>query len=409
MGAVWYHARAELRRRWRASLLLILLVGIAGAAVLTAWAGARRSATAYERFREETLAGDIDIVFDGAPAELDPADVQALKDLPQIEAITESMFPFVVPAGSGFYPFLDFLAYSPVDDAALTKIDRPRILDGRIPRSDAVDEAAVLDLYADEAGLEVGDEIELESFGPDQLEPLFTTGDAGPPAGPRVTVRVTGIIAAPTFLSESVGSFVPRLFLTPAFGDAHADDMAAYPGGFTARLRNGADDGRAVEAAAREIFAGEEGLEITHSSEVDERIEASIDVIVGALLVTALLAAVAGLVAIGQAFARHASLERDGQADLAALGMTRRERRVALALGLVPAIVGGVALAAGLSVLASALLPVGIARRAEPDTGIRVDGMVLVLGTAGVLLVLAAIAMLAAIPASRDSRRAAAA
>ena len=87
--------------------------------------------------------------------------------------------------------------------------------------------------------------------------------------------------------------------------------------------------------------------------------------------------------------------------------MTRRERRVALALGLVPAIVGGVALAAGLSVLASALLPVGIARRAEPDTGIDVDGMVLLLGTAAVLLVLTAIALLAAIPASRDSDRAA--
>ena len=136
--------------------------------------------------------------------------MQALKDLPQIEAITESSFPFVVPAGSGFYPYLDFLAYSPADDAALTKIDRPRILDGRMPGPDAVDEVAVLDLYADEAGLQVGDEIELESFHPDQLEPLFTTGDAGPPAGPRVTVRVTGIIAAPTFLSESVGSFVPR-------------------------------------------------------------------------------------------------------------------------------------------------------------------------------------------------------
>ena len=170
--------------------------------------------------------------------------MQALKDLPQIEAITESTFPFVVPAGSGFYPYLDFLAFSSADDAALTTIDRPRILDGRLPRPDAVDEAAVLDLYADEAGLQVGDEIELESFHPDQLEPLFTTGDAGPPAGPRVTVRVTGIVAAPTFLSESVGSFVPRLFLTPAFGDAHADDMAVYPGGFTARLRNGADDGR---------------------------------------------------------------------------------------------------------------------------------------------------------------------
>ena len=28
--AVWYHARAELRRRWRSTLLLVLLVGMMG-------------------------------------------------------------------------------------------------------------------------------------------------------------------------------------------------------------------------------------------------------------------------------------------------------------------------------------------------------------------------------------------
>ena len=34
--AAWYHARAALRGRWRALLLLVLLVGLAGGTVLTA-------------------------------------------------------------------------------------------------------------------------------------------------------------------------------------------------------------------------------------------------------------------------------------------------------------------------------------------------------------------------------------
>ena len=138
---------------------------------------------------------------------------------------------------------------------------------------------------------------------------------------------------------------------------------------------------------------------------MDERIQASIDVIVGALLVTALLAAVAGLVAIGQAFARHASHERDGQADLAALGMTRRERRARLGTGSgsgdrrwrrrwprsSPSWRQPCSRSASLD-------------EPSPTRAFDVDAMVLVLGTAGVLLVLTAIALLAAIPASRDSR-----
>ena len=152
MEAAWYHARAALRGRWRALLLLVLLVGLAGGAVLTAVAGARRSATAYDRFRDATLASDLEIAFDGEPSELDPVRLQALRDLPQIEAITQSEFPFIVPAGSGFYPYLDFLAMAPTDDAFATTIDRPRLLEGRLPSSDEPGEIAVLDRYARDAG-----------------------------------------------------------------------------------------------------------------------------------------------------------------------------------------------------------------------------------------------------------------
>jgi len=402
--AAWYHARTAFRGRWRALLLLVLLVGLAGGTVLTAIAGARRSATAYDRFRDATLASDLDIAFDGEPADLDPERLQALRDLPQLEAITQSAFPFIVPAGSGFYPYLDFLAMAPMDDVAATSIDRPRLLEGRLPASNDPGEVAVLDRYARDADLHLGDVIEFESFAPAQLEPLFTTGDAGPPVGPRVTVRVTGVIDAPTFLSDSAGTFQPAVFLSRAFHEAHQDDMAVYPGGFTVRLRHGADDVPAATAAIRALFADQPGLELTPASEVDARIQASIDATVGALLVTALIAAVAGLVAVGQAFARHVAGDGNGQRGLLALGMTARERRLALVLGLAPALVGGAMLAVAVAVLASPLMPVGVARRAEPDPGLAMDGWVLVIGFGAGLLILALLARLAAGPASRDPR-----
>ena len=50
MGAVWLRAKAQLRGRLLASLLLALLVGLAGGVVLAAVAGARRSDAALPRF-----------------------------------------------------------------------------------------------------------------------------------------------------------------------------------------------------------------------------------------------------------------------------------------------------------------------------------------------------------------------
>jgi hypothetical protein len=47
VGAVWLRARAQLRGRLLASLLLALLVGLAGGVVLAAVAGAHRSDTAW--------------------------------------------------------------------------------------------------------------------------------------------------------------------------------------------------------------------------------------------------------------------------------------------------------------------------------------------------------------------------
>jgi hypothetical protein len=50
MRAVVYLAVHELHTRWRGWAVLVLLVAIAGGAVLAAAAGALRTATAYPRF-----------------------------------------------------------------------------------------------------------------------------------------------------------------------------------------------------------------------------------------------------------------------------------------------------------------------------------------------------------------------
>ena len=405
MGGAWYLARTELRRRWLATLVLAALIGLTGGVLLTTVAGARRSSTAYERFREDTLAADLDIAFEGLPPEEIDAAKGRVAALPDVAVVTQTAFPFIVPAGSGLYPYLDFLAIVGLDDQFGSTIDRPRLHAGRLPDPDRPEEIAVLADYAREAGVGVGDELAFESFAPEQFQPLFDTGDAGPPAGPEVELTVTGVFDAPTFLSESTGAFQPKVLLSPAFVEAHGDQVATYPGGVTVRLRNGAAGVAATSTAVRELFAGNPAtqLELTPASEVDTKIDSSIDVIVTALALTSLVAAIAGIVAMTQALGRHLAPSTMEGRPLSALGMVRRERVLAQVVMVLPAAVGGALLAVVIAVAASPIMPVGVARRAEPDPGIAIDGWVLGLGFVGIVLVVTA---LAAVVATTTGRRA---
>lgn len=405
VAAAWYRARSELRSRGRAALLLVVLVGIVGGVVLTTVAGARRSSTAYERFRRETLASDLDVAFDGPPDGSIEEAAAAVRALPQVAALRRLDFPFIVPAGSGFYPYLDFLAAVDPDGLDEREVDRPRVLDGRLPDPRRADQMAITETYARESGLGVGDRAEFESYAPQQLEPLFTGGGGGPPAGPRVTFLVTGVLDAPTFLSESSGDFQPRAFLSPAFVRAHGDEVATYPGGFSLRLHGGAPAAREVTETLRAMYP-DQPLEITPASEVDRKIDSGIDVIVAALVLFALVAAAAGTVAIGQALSRTFAEELESNRSLRALGMTRAERVISQSATTVPVAVVGAVVAAGASVLASPLLPIGIARRAEPDPGFAVDTTVLAVGFVGMVVTVQLLSVLAATATAGRARAA---
>src|SRR6266571_2815214 len=59
MRAVWRLVAHELRARWQGWAMLALLVAVAGGAVLTAAAGARRTGNAYPRFLHASKASDV--------------------------------------------------------------------------------------------------------------------------------------------------------------------------------------------------------------------------------------------------------------------------------------------------------------------------------------------------------------
>ena len=89
---------------------------------------------------------------------------------------------------------------------------------------------------------------------------------------------------------------------------------------------------------------------------------------------------------------------------LGAIGMSRSARFCGLVLLVAPIAVGGAVVAVVGAVFASPAMPIGLARRAEPDPGFFVDGWVVSLGFVAVAAVVVGSAALSGWPLARGRR-----
>ena len=185
---------------------------------------------------------------------------------------------------------------------------------------------------------------------------------------------------------------VPVILATPALWHRLG---AAYMGfdGASVRLRPGttaAGFGRQAQALARrfpgtggQIFVADEGAQAA-------TVQRAIRPEAIALALFALVLAVTTLLIVGQAAVRQLGAAAAGHPTLAALGMTRAQLTAAglVEVGMAGA-VGAVA-AVAVAVAASPLMPIGLARLAEPDPGVSVAGTVLTTGAVAIVVVLLA-------------------
>ena len=119
-----------LRVHWRAWLVVALLTGVAGAAVLAAAAGARRTETAYPRFLAWSHASDMLI----APAGSGVGGYDdALGRLPGVEAVAPvvGLNIELVPGGRATPP--DIVVVAPLDRRYERVVHRSRVIAGRLP------------------------------------------------------------------------------------------------------------------------------------------------------------------------------------------------------------------------------------------------------------------------------------
>ena len=115
-------------------------------------------------------------------------------------------------------------------------------------------------------------------------------------------------------------------------------------------------------------------------------------------------AAVAGLAAVvvaAQALRRRMAETAVDLPTLRAMGLTRAQCAVALAVTVLPAVAAGGVLAMLLASAGSAVMPIGEARRAEPSPGIDVDLVALGVGAVVLIGVLAGSVLLGAVRTSR--------
>jgi ABC-type lipoprotein release transport system permease subunit len=393
MSAVRMRVRGDVRRRMGSLIAVALILGGLGTVAMAGVAGARRTETAYARYREATRQPEAEFVSCAGGIPFPYVDTNKVAALPGVASLSRAVYAVVTaqtPEGTTLF----FAPDDPFEVNMLIPrqtIDwRPKLLAGRYPDPTASDEV----LMSWSTGRKyprpsVGSTIDITLPSPSML------GQGGPPGdGETVRVHVVGEIITPNSLKgDDVSLIATPAFLAehPASGYGHCDfavvqlsgGMAAIPA-FTGQLQ-------AIGPAVQAGSALDEETFFSRATHLRVVVYQLFGFLIGFLALTL----------VGQAIIRRTQLAGIEDPVLQAIGMTRGQRfRSAFLPGAAAGVVGTLLAIIG-AVLVSAAFPTGIARMIESTRGISVDLQVIGLGA---LIMLAGTLGAAAIPAWRGSR-----
>lgn len=381
MSAVRMRARADLRSRFASVVVLTLATGIVGAVAITAFTSARRSDTAYARFRTATQEPEVVVAgcHDGVFPRLD---VDRVATLPMVASADRILL--INPVGSfladGKTPLFGHSAFEGGVLAPESATAQPalRVMEGRLPET--IDEAAIAWGPGNEHA-NVGDTIVLRMFSDKVSAQDIFSGQKPTPdvLEPDVKLTVTGIILTPNDLNGSDST----VLTTQAFYEAHKDAALGCQAA-ALHLRDGLAGIPAVGDALSRIKSNAFFFDMTSEAVIASR-STHLRSIITRLF--AWLVVIAGLLVVGQALVRRTVLASTDDPILRALGMSRWQiTRVGLASGVIVG-VGGALIAVAVSLAASPFTLFGVAKLLDPATGIYVDPLVTVTGAAAIVVV----------------------
>jgi putative ABC transport system permease protein len=377
MRAVLRLVAHNLRARWRGWVFLALLVGVAGGAVLTAAAGALRTASAYPRFLQASRASDVLVSPAGSGL---GGYYDALGRLPDVAAIAPIVGIQALPLGPGGIPIDTNVIAVPLDARLGHLLEIPKMLAGRQPGPDRPGEVMVDQIAAADLHLRIGSTVAMGAIaGTDSRHVrLFSVRVVGIMVTRGSVVPITDLDKLPLMMGS------PALFrqLGPAYQAFDGAYVKLRPGATASSLEHQAQAlARRYPALGGQLFVADEAMQAA-------TVERAIRPQAVALGLFALVLALCALLIVGQVAARlllAASVDNDA---LAALGMTRTQLLAAGLAEVGVAAAAGAAVACAVAVAASPLMPIGPARLAEPDPGVSVNGVVLGAGFAAIVVLL---------------------
>jgi hypothetical protein len=400
MSVLWMRARAQLRGRVAANLFLAVLVGLAGALVLAAAAGARRSVTALPRFLAVNQTVDAAVYVPASSPSDDLA--EARRPVAALPEVRQAFRASGGPTGALVLAVADpadptrwrrQLGTVALDPGGSVAFGRPILVAGRLPDERRPDEVAVDEELAERRHLRVGSHVRVGAFTSAQLGPAGEGRDVVP-RGAVADLLVAGIVRYPEDLlpvptdQESLLVNSGELYLTPAWWRQYGPDIANYGIGLAVQLHNGQADLPLLRASLRRLY-GEALAEGVDTSIGDKAIAAgtrgTIVLESVALAAFAVPTALAALLLVGQTLGRQVIMEATEAPILRALGMTRAQLVGVAVVRAAPVAVAGSVLAVVGAVALSPATPLGVARRAELDPGVAVDLPVPAVGAAAVL------------------------
>lgn len=400
-GALGWLVAKEVRNRWRGVLAVALLVGLTGGVVLSAAAGARRTGSAFERFVEVTATREATVQIDDEDDDVEVDVAGVLDEIEALDLVAASgrleISP-VLPTDESLHAEVDLAIFVSPDGRWARDIDRPLVLDGRMPHPSASDEVLLNELAATQTGLAIGDRFQVATFTQEQLDRLIVGGPFEGFGGPVIDLAVVGIGRQASDLAGGDVEVGGVLLVSPALHRELDGQAGALRGMLGVDLAPGATTGD-LRSAIRDIVGPGGSFDVASAADDFGRsARDSAAVLARALAAFAVVAAVAGAVAVGGAVTRQCAAAQPATRTLQALGSDRRQRAAVGAAVPIAGAVVGTFLAIGAAVALSGRFPISVARRIEPDPGVEVDGVVL---AAGALLLLA----LTAVWSLRATRR----
>lgn len=385
MGAVSYRIRRLLRTHWRSTAALTVIVATVLGVVLAFAAGARRTATAPDRFTA-AFGGEAD---GRVEQQTGPPRTKEVAGLPGVSAVDAVTFVFGSLAPQRGGPPAETFVFAGSHRAFGT-----RLVDGRLPEQTEPGEFVATRSFVESHHAVLGDRFRLATLTQEQADQAgFDAFAAEEPRGRSVDAVLVGIVDGPTELQDPT----PLTAFSPALLDSGTVGVSATI--MAVKFRPGTDLARF--RAQLDTLPDGQALGLERERLVPAEVRTAVEAQSRGTWVLAAFAAIAAVAMLGQLFTRSVRPPQEEARQLAALGGTRNQVLAeSLGRAAVP-IVAGAVLATAVATAISVFFPAGFVRRLEPRPGFHFDAAVLLPAAGalvGALLALVLVALVLAGP-----------